>query len=185
MGELGQEIWVHSADGTFETVGDNGPEWISTEKGDLIFNHLQSRELLDKGNIVKKGKAYANGSLQYSDGTIIQPDGSVLRPIQPGDRTWELQKAFEPMLKRWRETGEEISNAYINGQKQFEKWTKEITNNTAINNITNNRNVQPVVNQNITINCPNVTNNSGVENIQQKLNGLSLKAMQMPLNKDW
>lgn len=58
VGELGQEIWVHSADGTFETVGDNGPEWINTAKGDLIFNHLQTKELLDKGNIVKTGKAY-------------------------------------------------------------------------------------------------------------------------------
>ena len=50
-----------------------------------------------------------------------------------------------------------------------------------MNNVTNNRNVQPVINQNVTINCPNVTNDSGVENIQKQLGNLSLRAYQEPL----
>ena len=51
------------------------------------------------------------------------------------------------------------------------------------NIVNNNRNVQPVV-QNITLNCPNVTNNSGVEYLKRELNGLSLRAYQEPL-KDY
>ena len=54
----------------------------------------------------------------------------------------------------------------------------------SVNKVKNNRNVQPVVNQNVTINCPNVTNDSGVENIQKQLGNLSLRAMQEPL-KDY
>ena len=99
VGEIGQELWVHAKNGTFETVGDNGPEWIKTEKDDLIFNHLQTKELLSKGNIVKTGKAYASGTIQYSDGTVIQPDGSVLRPLQPGDKMWDMYQKFDAYFK--------------------------------------------------------------------------------------
>jgi len=186
VGEIGQEIWVHSADGTFETVGDNGPEWIDAKKGNLIFNHLQTKELLDKGNIVRKGKAYANGTVQYSDGTIIQPDGSALRPPISGERAWELQEAFRPFVdKILKGETDIISNAVFDHQRQMEQWTKEITNNTAINNITNNRNVQqPVtVHQSVTIHCPNVTNDSGVEYLHKQLGHLSQQAMQEPLKK--
>ncbi len=157
VGELGQEIWVHSANGTFETVGDNGAEFINTKKGDLIFNHLQTKELLSKGNIVKKGRAYANGNVQYSD-------GSVLRPLQEGDRGWDLMKAFEPLAAKIQKGEEVFSNAMFEHQKQMEKWTKEITNNTAINNISNNRNVQPVVNH-ISITCPGVTEQQVAERL--------------------
>ncbi|MDE7339053.1 MAG: hypothetical protein K2N80_00635, partial [Lachnospiraceae bacterium] len=75
------------------------------------------------------------------------------------------------------------NNAMFEGQRQFERWTKEMTNNTAINNVVNNRNMQqPVtVHQNVTLNCPNVTNNSGVEYIQRQLGHLSQKATQATL----
>lgn len=184
VGELGQELWVHAKNGTFETVGDNGPEWINTEKDDIIFNHLQTKELLSKGNIVKKGKSYANGTIQYSDGTIIRPDGSVLRPLQPGDHGYDLMKAFEPLVQRIQKGEEEIiSNAVFDGQKQMDKWTKEITNNTAINSVVNNRNVQqPVVYGGINITCPGITSQEvarqvGVE-VNRMFSGMHLEAEQ-------
>ena len=187
VGELGQELWVHSADGTFETVGDNGPEWIKTAKGDLIFNHLQTKELLDKGNIVKTGIAYANGTAQYSDGTTIMPDGSTLRPLQPGDKGWDLLQKFQPLVDKIL-SGEEtiVSNAMYEGQRQFEKWTNEITNNTAINNVVNNRNMQPIVNH-INVTCPGVTEQQVAERLgnvigqelNKQFNGFSLYTDQM------
>ncbi len=180
VGELGQEIWVHSKDGTFETVGDNGPEWIKTEKDDIIFNHLQTKELLDKGNIVKTGKAYANGTVQYSDGTIIQPNGDVLRPLQPGDRAYDLMKAFEPLVQRIQKGEDEIiSNAVFEGQRQLEKWTKEITNNTAINNIVNNRNMQQPIYQTFNITMPNVTNATSADALLKDLQSLAMKRSQV------
>lgn len=183
VGEIGQEIWVHSADGTFETVGDNGPEWIKTEKGDLIFNHLQTRELLDKGNIVRTGTAYANGNIEYSDGTVIMKDGSVLRPPIPGERSYDLMKAFEPLVKKIQNGQEKLfNNAMYEGQRQFEQWTKEITNNSVINNVTNNnRNVQqPVVNH-ISVTLPNVTNSTSAESLLRDLESLNTKKYQV----DW
>ncbi|MCM1201398.1 MAG: hypothetical protein NC312_09215 [Bacteroides fragilis] len=183
VGEIGQEIWVHSADGTFETVGNNGPEWIKTEKGDLIFNHLQTKELLDKGNIVKTGKAYANGTVQYSDGTIIQPNGSVLRPLQLGDKGWDLYQAGQKLIEKWKESGEEVfSNAVFEGRKQMEKWTKEITNNQAINNVVNNnKNIQQPIHNEIHVTLPNVTNSTSAESLLKDLESINTKKYQV----DW
>ena len=180
VGELGQELWVHSENGTFETVGDNGPEWIMTEKNDLIFNHLQTKELLDKGNIVKTGKAYANGTIEYSDGTIIRPNGEVLYPLQPWDRAYDLMQKFDTYFKSIDGNLDILTvNARARYEKQMDELAKHVTN---VSNVTNNRNVQPVINQNVTINCPNVTNDSGVENIQKQLGNLSLRAYQEPLH---
>ena len=178
VGEVGQEIWVHSADGTFETVGDNGPEWIKTEKGDLIFNHLQTKELLDKGNIVKTGKAYANGNIQYSDGTVIQPDGSVLRPLQPGDKMWDMYHAFDAYLKSIDGNLEKlVPNSFYEQNREWNKLADQIT---YANSVVNNRNVQPVVN-NINVTCPGVTEQQVAERIggvldkelDKKFNGFS------------
>ena len=48
--------------------------------------------------------------------------------------------------------------------------------NSIVNN--NHNSMQQVINQNITLNCPNVTNNSGIDYIQKELGHLSLRAMQ-------
>ncbi len=189
VGELGQELWVHSGSGTFETVGDNGAEFINTKKGDIIFNHLQTEQLLNKGNITGRGKAYASGTIEYTDGTIVTHDGHKICPIQHGDRAWELQKAFEPLVKRIQSGQEEIiNNAMFEGQRQFEKWTREITNNTAINNVVNNRNIQPtIIVDNINITCPGVTSTEVMNNFTAALNrefcGLSNNARQFAMRR--
>lgn len=63
MGELGQEIIVR--DGRFFTVGDNGAEFVKYKRGDIIFNHKQSKELLENGYVTSgggRGKAYVEGT---------------------------------------------------------------------------------------------------------------------------
>lgn len=62
VGEEGQELWVHRGTGKFETVGNRGAEFINVQKGDLIFNHEQTKQLLRDGQISSRGKAYANGT---------------------------------------------------------------------------------------------------------------------------
>lgn len=179
VGELGQEIWVHAESGTFETVGDNGPEFINTKKGDLIFNHLQTKELLDRGNIVKTGKAYANGTIEYSDGTIIRPDGSSLRPLQEGDRGWDLMQKFQPLVdKMLKGETDIISHAMFEHQRQMEKWTSQINNSNVINNIAN-KNVQPVVHQQFNITMPNITNSTSAEALMKDLQLISRKKLQI------
>jgi hypothetical protein len=63
-GELGPEILVRN--GRWTTVGENGAEFTQVKKGDIIFNHIQSRQLLKNGHITSRGKAYAGGTA-YAD----------------------------------------------------------------------------------------------------------------------
>lgn len=80
VGELGQEILVR--DGHFETIGDNGAEFIQTRPNDIIFNHKQTEALLKNGYVTSRGKmiggnANVNGSA-YSSGS-----GGLGRPSRP------------------------------------------------------------------------------------------------------
>ena len=53
-GELGREIVVRN--GRFFTIGDNGAEFTKLKKGDIIFNHRQTEDLLSKGYVTGRGK---------------------------------------------------------------------------------------------------------------------------------
>lgn len=59
-GELGPEILVRN--GKWTTVGENGAEFTQVKKGDIIFNHKQSEQLLKNGYVTGRGKAYAGGT---------------------------------------------------------------------------------------------------------------------------
>lgn len=63
MGELGREIIVR--DGKWFTVGDSGAGFYQYKKGDIIFNHKQSEELLKNGKVTSGGgraKAFVHGT---------------------------------------------------------------------------------------------------------------------------
>lgn len=154
------------------------------KKGDIVFNHEQSVNLLKNGHISGRGKAYADGTV--GGGKILTDNGEILRPLQPGDKMYDMVQKFDAYFKSINGNIEKlVPNSYYEYGKQMDQVARDITNNTAINNITNNnRNVQPVVHQNVTISCPNVTNNSGVESLYKDLQHLSQKAMQVTL-KDY
>lgn len=65
-GELGEEIVVR--DGKWFTVGENGAEFTDIKKGDIIFNHKQSEELLSKGYVTGRGKT-VGGNKAFASGT--------------------------------------------------------------------------------------------------------------------
>ena len=48
--------------GRWFTVGNNGAEFTDVQKGDIIFNHKQTEDLLSKGYVTGRGKAYASGT---------------------------------------------------------------------------------------------------------------------------
>lgn len=66
-GELGPEILVRN--GRWTTVGENGAEFTQVKKGDIIFNHKQSEQLLKHGYVTGRGKAYASGTA-YAPGSV-------------------------------------------------------------------------------------------------------------------
>lgn len=80
VGELGQELLVRG--GKFTTIGDNGAEFVDIKKGDIIFNHLQTKELLSKGYVNSRAKVFMGGA--YASGTAYSSgSGGIGRPSKP------------------------------------------------------------------------------------------------------
>ena len=175
VGEVGRELIVRN--GKFFTVGDNGAEMFDIKKGDIVFNHEQTEELLKNGYISGHGKAYADGTV--GGGKFLGTDGHILRPLQPGDQGWDLLQKCQPLVDKILSGQMDIvSNAVFEHQKQMEQIVKEITNNTAINNISNTKNVQPVVNQEIHVTLPNMTNSTSAEKLLNDLQLIGIKKYQ-------
>lgn len=66
VGELGQELVIRR--GHFFTVGDHGPEQIQLQRGDVVLNHLQTREILNKRNVI-----VPKNSLGLASGSVLSP----------------------------------------------------------------------------------------------------------------
>ncbi len=69
VGEIAPEIVVRN--GRFFTVGNNGPEMFDIQKGDIVFNHLQTKQLLSSGKTTGRGKAYADGNISNSNSHLV------------------------------------------------------------------------------------------------------------------
>ena len=68
VGELGQEIVVDPHTGKWYTVGDNGAEFRDIPKGSIVFNHLQSKALLENGYVSGRAAALASGTAMVTGG---------------------------------------------------------------------------------------------------------------------
>lgn len=62
VGELGQELIVDPNTGRYYTVGDYGAEFVNLPKDAIIFNHIQTRALLENGYVTGRGKAFVTGN---------------------------------------------------------------------------------------------------------------------------
>ena len=62
VGELGPEIVVDPRTSRWYTVGDQGAQFASIPKGSIVFNHKQSKALLENGRISSRGTALASGT---------------------------------------------------------------------------------------------------------------------------
>lgn len=65
-GELGPEMVVRG--NRFFIVGDAGPEFVQLQKGDIVFNHKQTRELLSNGKTDVRGRALVEGNARAGIG---------------------------------------------------------------------------------------------------------------------
>lgn len=66
VGELGSELVVNPSDGTWNLVGEHGAEFAGLKKGQIVFNHKQTEELLKNGYVTSnggRGRALVNGTI--------------------------------------------------------------------------------------------------------------------------
>lgn len=75
VGELGREMCVNPHTGKWYTVGDNGAEFVNIPQGAIIFNHLQTEELLSKGFVASRAVALASGTHPDLSGNALVTGG--------------------------------------------------------------------------------------------------------------
>ena len=70
MGELGPELVV--SHGRYFVAGQNGPEMVNLDKDAIVFNHLQTKSLLEKGSSPTRGQAITNerNAVSYATGNV-------------------------------------------------------------------------------------------------------------------
>lgn len=170
VGELGQEIIV-SSDGTWRTVGDHGAEFVNLHENDIIFNHLQTQELLRRGTLSKPPHQSAAslspvtavpiGTRTDNEGSMIPdrefsaPESSALHPVQPGDRAWELQEKVQPLLANMDKTLDILADSAMS---EHSRRMEQMLTKLNESNVVNHSNVQPNIHvDGITITCPGVT----------------------------
>ena len=70
MGELGPELVV--SNGRYFVAGQNGPEMVNLADDAIVFNHLQTKSLLEKGMSSGRGKAITNerNAVAFAKGNI-------------------------------------------------------------------------------------------------------------------
>jgi len=70
MGELGPELVV--SNGRYFVAGQNGPEMVNLADDAIVFNHLQTKSLLEKGTSKGRGHAITNeqNAVAFAKGSI-------------------------------------------------------------------------------------------------------------------
>lgn len=92
VGELGQELVVDVANGRWYTVGDHGAEFVNLPQNSIVFNHLQTAQLLGKAPIGKLGSSMASGNAAaFSIGVT----GGVTLPEDLVDETSNISSEVE------------------------------------------------------------------------------------------
>ena len=185
VGELGRELWVHAADGTFETVGDSGPEFIHTQKGDLLFDHLQTEELLENGHIARPGNISLDGTRYpaipqvsavtrnltgqaapisaaprpVEEDIVITPEGAVLVPYDPDRDPTPFGDAF----RKWHAHTDRLSSrereAFLPPGAMYDSSRQvQESINRLQSTILSTQNIRPGISVgDINITCPGVT----------------------------
>lgn len=155
--EYGQPELTVYPNGTTELT--TSPVMSDLPKGTVIYNEEETKKIMDnKSNPV--GNAHADGT-DDSIWTTLE-DGTKVRPLQPGDKMYDLQKKFEAYFKSINGNIEKlVPNSYYEHNRQMENMVKQVTN---INNISNSN--KPSVNiGDIHVTCPGVTSQQVAEQL--------------------
>ena len=168
VGELGQELVVRGS--RFFTVGDNGAEFVNLQKGDIVFNHLQTRELLSKGNYVGRGKALSSGTA-LANGTTNGNNVVVYEPYDPDKDNSSFSKLYKAWTAYYGDIDKNVDEINKTLSKHLaiehsQRMNKEVTEfvNSTSSVVNNTRNVQ----QPVTIQIGDI-NLTGVQDV----NGLA------------
>lgn len=115
VGELGREIVVDPAKGVWHTVGDNGAEFRYIPANSIVFNHLQSEALLERGFVNSRGHAYASGTAMVTGGISVDNAHDSVVHFKPyndssnsGSNASQTSKTVQNAAKTVTNTSKEV-----------------------------------------------------------------------------
>lgn len=174
--EYGQPELTVYPNGTTELT--TSPVMSDLPKGTVIYNEEETKKIMDnKSNPV--GNAHADGTDDSIWTTLA--DGSKVRPLQPGDKMYDVVQKFDAYFKSMDGNLEKlVPNSVYEHQRQMEDMAKQINYVSSV--VNNNRNVQqPVVHQQFNITMPNVTDSTSATSLMNDLQSIATKKYQV----DW
>lgn len=174
--EYGQPELTVYPNGTTELT--TSPVMSDLPKGTVIYNEEETKKIMDnKSNPV--GNAHADGTDDSIWTTLA--DGTKVRPLQPGDKMYDMVQKFDAYFKSMDGNLEKlVPNSLYEHQRQMEDMAKQINYVSSV--VNNNRNVQqPVVHQQFNITMPNVTDSTSAASLMNDLQSLATKKYQV----DW
>ncbi len=156
--EYGQPELTVYPNGTTELT--TSPVMSDLPKGTVIYNEEETKKIMDnKSNPV--GNAHADGTDDSIWTTLA--DGTKVRPLQPGDKMWDLYQKFDAYFKSIDGNLEKlVPNSLYEQNREWNKIADQITYANSV--VNNNRNVQ----QPVTIQIGDI-NLTGVQDV----NGLA------------
>lgn len=157
VSEYGQEEMTILPNG--KTIITDQPTMMDLPKGTVIFNEEQTKKIIDN-KVDLSGNAHADGT-DDSIWTTLS-DGTKVRPLQPGDKMYDLVQKFDAYFKSIDGNLDKlVPNSFYEYNRQMNDVVNQITNSSIVNN---NRNAQPVVNH-INVTCPGVTSQQVAEQL--------------------
>ena len=145
VGELGREIVVNPATGTWNTVGDNGAEFVNIPAGSIVFNHLQTEALLDRGFINSRGLAQASGSAMVRGGIPVKQASIASKhttysgsksPSNTDKAVAQAAKDSSSAAKSVTDAAEKVESwedPWKNAEDWFERFTTKYNNSIDLN----------------------------------------------------
>lgn len=158
VSEYGQTEMTVLPDG--KTIITDTPTMMDLPKDTVIYNEEETKKIMDN-KIDVSGNAHADGTDDSIWTTLA--DGTKVRPLQPGDKMYDLQQKFEAYFKSIDGNLEKlVPNSLYEQNREWNKIADQITYANSV--VNNNRNVQ----QPVTIQIGDI-NLTGVQDV----NGLA------------
>lgn len=180
VSEYGQTEMTVLPDG--KTIITDTPTMMDLPKDTVIYNEEETKKIMDN-KVDVSGNAHADGTDDSIWTTLA--DGTKVRPLQPGDKMYDLQQKFEAYFKSIDGNLEKlVPNSYYEQNRELSKLADQIS---YANNVVNNRNVQPVINVgDVNVTCPGVTSQEVMREVGNVLGSqighLAQRAVQEPLH---
>ena len=173
VSEYGQTEMTVLPDG--KTIITDTPTMMDLPKDTVIYNEEETKKIMDN-KVDVSGNAHANGTDDSIWTTLA--DGTKIRPLQPGDKMYDLQQKFEAYFKSIDGNLEKlVPNSFYERNKEMNKLADQISYANSI--VNNNKNVQQPVHNEIHVTLPNVTNSTSAESLLRDLQSLNTKKYQV------